>query len=67
MNVFDCVLKCGKPCEAHDTISPSKWESLKLKSKIWNDLDKFGNVFNEIDWSKGNTGFYMHKSCYISI
>ena len=44
MTHYECVLKCGKPCNDTKTILPARWESIKEKSKKWTGLDKFGNV-----------------------
>ena len=64
---YECVLKCGKPCEATDTINQGKWESLQLKSPKWSGLDKFGDVYTTTSWEDGPNNHYMHSSCYISI
>ena len=64
---FQCLVKCGKVCSENDKISPSKLESIKLKSKNWNGLDKFGTLYDETNWDNGNTGFYIHKLCYFSL
>ena len=67
MNDYECVLKCGKPCNDTETVSPVRWESLKEKSKNWTSLDKFGNVHNETDWNNGPAGYYMHDLCYVTV
>lgn len=43
---YECLLKCGKPCESSDTISQAKWDILQSKTKNWLGLDKYGDVHN---------------------
>ena len=64
---YECVLKCGKPCNATDTITQGKWESLQLKAPKWSGLGKFGDVYTTTSWEDGPTNHHMHRSCYISI
>ena len=64
---FECVLKCGKPCNPSDIIGQDKWQSLQTIAKHWSGLDKFTNVYNTTPWQDGPGGHYMHQSCYISI
>ena len=64
---FECVLKCGKLCNSSDTITQSKWDSIQNKTKSWTGLDKFGDLYNSIQWDTGPAGHYIHKACYISL
>ena len=42
----------------------SNW---KQKTKDYNGLDKFGNVFESTDWEKGAEEFHIHERCYITL
>ena len=67
---MDCLLQCGRICcekDAIDSISDEKWKKIKEKSKQWQNLDKFGSVFVDINWDAGTKGKFMHNSCYISL
>ena len=50
---FECLLQCGKPCESADSIdkmTQGACEKLKLKSLDWKGCDRFGNVYDSVDW-----------------
>lgn len=64
---YECVLKCGNACNPSDNITQGKWDSLQSKSKAWRGLDRFGDVYDTTSWGNGPAGYYMHKSCYITI
>jgi len=64
---YECVLKCGMACHSTDTISQNKWDSLQLKSKAWTGLGRFGDVHDTTSWENWPIGYYIHKSCYITI
>ena len=66
----DCLLRCGKPCTATDSIdliTTNKWDNIKNKSENWKGLDKFGLVYDAVIWQDGQLGRYMHNSCYITL
>ena len=67
---LQCVLQCNQPCTAADSldhIRDSKWNQIKEKSLQWKGLEKFGNVYDEVNWDIGPKGFYMHTSCHITL
>ena len=67
---FDCILQCGNPCSAADSlnnITHDKWQSLQNKAANWKGLSKFGNVIFKVDWEMGPKGHHMHSSCYTTI
>jgi len=64
---YECVLKCGKSCTPSDTISKTKWNSLREKTQNWSGLDKYGDVYHTTSWDQGPDNFYMHESCYIYV
>ena len=69
-NEYKCILLCGEPCTADDSIdniTPEKWESIQSKSLQWKGLDKFQHVHGNVDWKKGPEGCYMHSSCYTTL
>ena len=67
---FECLLNCGKPCESTDSIdnmTQGAWEKLKLKSLNWKGCDRFGNVYDSVDWELGPYGKHLHASCRLDI
>ena len=67
---FECLLQCGKPCESTDSIenmTHGAWEKLKLKSFNWKGCDRFGNVYDSVDWELGPHGKHLHASCRLDI
>ena len=67
---FECLLQCGKPCEASDScdhITKEVWEKLKSKSLNWKGCDRFENVYDTVDWDLGPCGKYVHNNCRIDI
>ena len=61
----DCLL-CGKPCNTTEIISPAIWERIHDKSKNWSGLDRYGQIYENMSWTNGPAGFYMHRDCHIS-
>ena len=67
---FGCLLQCGKPCESADSIdnmTRGAWEKLKLKSLNWKGCDRFGNVYDSVDWELGPQGKHLHATCRLDI
>ena len=67
---FGCLLQCGKPCESADSIdnmTQGAWEKLKLKSLNWKGCDRFGNVYDSVNWELGPHGKHLHASCRLYI
>ena len=67
---LQCVLQCNQPCTAADSldhITDSKWNQIKEKSLQWKGLEKFGNVYDEVNWEIGQHRFYMHGSCHFTL
>ncbi len=67
---FECLLQCGKPCEASDScdhITKEVWGKLKSKSLNWKGCDKFENVYDTVNWDLGPCGKYVHNNCRIDI
>jgi len=65
-----CVLQCGNPVDQEDSldgISSGKWQSLQEKAANWQGLDRFGNVYESVNWEKGHKDLYMHKECYLTV
>ena len=40
---------------------------LKLKSLNWKGCDRFGNVYDSVDWELGPHGKHLHTSCRLDI
>ena len=67
---FECLLQCGKPCKASDSIekmNKEAWDKLKSKLLKWKGCDKFGNVYDTVDWELGPCGKHVHDSCRFDI
>lgn len=65
-----CLLQCGNPVDQDDSldgVSIGKWQNLREKAANWSGLDKFGTVYESVDWDKGHEGLFMHKECYLNI
>ena len=65
--VYECVLKCGKPCTLADTITESRWIGLKSKTQKWSGLDKYGDVYCSTLWNNGPENFYVHDGCVLTL
>lgn len=67
---FGCLLQCGKPCEASDSIdnmNKETWDKLKSKSLNWKGCDRFGNVYDTVDLELGPCGKHVHTNCRFDI
>jgi len=67
LNENQCILLCGVPCTAGDSldkITLEKWESIREKSLRWKGLHRYQDVYENVDWEKGPKGHYMHNNCY---
>ena len=67
-----CVLQCGQICDSENRdslckISTERWETIKKKSKLWRGLDKFGDVFDSVDWDKGPSSQCVHDRCRLAL
>jgi len=66
---YDCILLCGKPCSAENSlnyITPDKLKSIQEEAIKWKGLDALGNVHCSVDWEKGPEG-HMHHYCHTSL
>ena len=50
-----------------DSISKETWDKLKLKAFNCKGLDKFGNVYDTVDWEMGPCGKHLHSNCRFDI
>ena len=67
---MECILMFGKQCHAKDSIdkiTDDKWTKIKANAEQWRSLDRFGDVWDNVNWDNGQHGLYMHNSCYISL
>jgi len=67
---YDCILLCGKPCSAEnslDNITPDKWKSILEEALKWKGLDTLGNFHCSVDWKKGPKGHHMYHYCHTSV
>ena len=39
---------------------------MKIQAQAWHGLDKFGNVYEQVEWDNGPVGIYFHKTCRIA-
>ena len=60
---FECLLQCEKPVDSIENMTQGAWEKLKLKSLNWKGCDRFGNVYDSVDWYLGPHGKHLHASC----
>lgn len=53
MSQSQCVLQCGELIDDRNDcfkISQERWDKLKSQSQSWRGLDKFGDVYDTVDW-----------------
>ena len=69
MSTVPCVLGCGNLCcEATDAIGTvESWTNIKEKAQLWSGLDKFGDVFESVDWENGPGKQCVHKTCKLTL
>ena len=58
---------CNTLCNNAYEIGKQRWETLKKHLKNWRGLDKFGELYDAIDWDAGPNGNYLHKNCGLKI
>jgi len=54
---YECVLKCGKSCTPSDTISKTKWKSLREKNRIGLDWISMGISTIQLHGTRAETTF----------
>lgn len=54
-------------CDPSDNISQGILDAIQYESKFWTGLDKSGDVHDTTPRKNELAGYYMHKSCYITI
>ena len=58
---------CKALCNDTDEISKQRWGTLKKHLERWKGLDKYGDLYDSIDWDAGPTGKYIHRTCGFNI
>ena len=66
MSTKDCLLQCGNMKNKKVTYL-KEWDKLKEYSLRWKGLDKFGKVYESVDWEKGPSGHWVHNNCKFNI
>ncbi len=65
-NFGTCIL-CNRECQDHNddksNLSVEAWQRLKEKAKEWKGLDKFGTVYDSVNWDAGSNNVFFHSSC----
>ena len=54
---------CEALCNDKDEISKRRWDTLKKHLEKWKGLDKFGEMYDSVDWDAGQIGNYIHSTC----
>ena len=62
-----CFLQCGVKYNSTESNTTKRWKQLETKTKDWEDLDKFGNVFESTDWEKGAEALHVRERYYITL
>ena len=65
-----CLLQCGNPCSASDSldkITLKKWINIADPRKKWTGLDTFESVFTAVDQKLSPAGHFMLDSCYLRL
>ena len=56
-----CIL-CNELCSENRSGFPAdQWNSLKNTALKWKGLDKFGSVYDDVNWDNGSDGLFFHK------
>ena len=58
--LFFCQQECNE--DKTDYLTDS-WNKLKAVALEWKGLDKYGNVFESVNWDNGPSGSSFHKLC----
>ena len=58
---------CEAMCNDTDEISEQRWGTLKKHLEKWKGLDKFGELYDSVDWDAGPIGNYIHSTCSLKI
>ena len=56
-----CIV-CIKPCDEIRSFTQEQWDNFKLTALMWKDLDKFGDVYERINWENGPQNI-CHRNC----
>ena len=60
---YMCVL-CGEECDEDRSKYPiDSWNNIKIQAQAWHGMDKFGNVYEQVEWENGPVGIYFYKTC----
>ena len=67
----ECLFQCGDPCTEADEDyvsditkhAPNRWTNFEKQALLWKGLDRFGDLYDTVDWKKGAKGYVMHDSC----
>lgn len=61
-----CIL-CGQQCdENRANTTPESWNNMKTLAHQWRHLDKFGTVYDTVNWDSGPQDVFFHKTCKIT-
>ena len=66
-SIGECII-CHQVCnEDKSTTTAESWETLRCHAKNWEGLDKFGTLYEKVQWENGPQGVYFHKLCRTKI
>jgi len=61
-----CIL-CGEHCDENKSnTTPESWDNLKTLAQQWHHLDRFGTVYDTVNWDAGPQNMFFHKICKIT-
>jgi len=62
-----CIL-CGLPCdEDRSNTTPEMWANLKSLALQWHGHDRFGTVYETVNWDGRPKNVFFHQVCKITL
>jgi len=62
-----CIL-CGLPCdEDRSNTTPEAWANLRSLALQWHGLDRFGTVYETVNWDGGSKNVFFHQVSKITL
>ena len=53
--------------EVTDSMTVERWKNVKKNALLWRGLDKFGEVYDTVEWDEGPVGQHVHDTCRLNL
>ena len=60
-----CII-CEDNCDENKSITSEQWDNFKLTAEKWQNLDKYGMIYNDTNWNNCPTNIFYHKHCKLN-